>query len=247
MGSPRSWVWKRTPLTKSGYGRRTEKQILLTENWSLVGTGSTNKGSNKPPTFIDSADVITRDVDENEEAGQEVGRPVRATDDGVLPLTYQLEGPDADSFDFNPSSSQVRTKRGVTYNHEDPECGYVDTANPTECVYYVTVVAFDGQGGSDAKAVKIEVDDVPEAPGVPGRITVRATAKSSRSLDVSWNEPENMGPPITGYDVRYRQGSSGSLTTLEATDTTLTIAPTDDNLARSSMSGSRPASSMRCT
>ena len=68
-----------------------------------------------------------RDVDENEEAGEDVGRPVAATDDGVLPLTYRLDGPDAGLFDFNPSLSQIRTKRGVTYNHEDPACGYVDT------------------------------------------------------------------------------------------------------------------------
>ena len=212
--------------------RATNEEAGTTMNWSLVGTGSTNKGNNKPPTFIDSGAIVTRDVDENEEAGQTVGRPVRATDDGVLPLTYRLEGPDADLFDFNPSSSQIRTKRGVTYNHEDPGCGYVDAASPTQCAYYVTVTAFDGEGGSDAKAVDIEIDDVPEAPGVPGRITVRATVratvKSSRSLDVSWNEPENMGPPITGYDVRYRQGSSGTLTTVQATGTTVTIVPEDD-------------------
>ncbi len=211
--------------------RATNGEADTTENWSLVGTGSTNKGNNKPPMFIDDGAVITRDVDENEEVGQDVGRPVRATDDGVLPLTYRLEGPDADLFDFNPSSSQIRTKRGVTYNHEDPECGYVDTATTTECAYYVTVVAFDGAGGSDAKAVEIEIDDVPEAPGVPRGITVRATANNSRSLDVSWNEPENMGPPITGYDVRYRQGSSGSFITLESADTTLTIAPMDTDLS----------------
>ena len=211
--------------------RATNGEEDTTENWSLVGTGSTNKGNNKPPTFIDSGIVVTRDVDENEEAGQDVGRSVRATDDGVLPLTYRLEGPDAALFDFNPSSAQIRTKRGVTYNHEDPGCGYVDRASPTTCAYYVTVTALDGAGGSDAKAVKIDVEDVPEAPGVPRRITVRATEKSSRSLDVSWNEPENMGPPITGYDVRYRQGSSGSFTTVQATDTTVTIAPTDDDLS----------------
>ncbi len=197
--------------------------------WSLVGTGSTNKGNNKPPTFIDTSNVVTRDVDENEEAGEDVGRPVSATDDGVLPLTYRLEGPDAGLFDFNPSQSQIRTKRGVTYNHEDPSCGYVDGAEPsTRCTYYVTVTAFDGQGGSDAKAVQIEVDDVPEAPGVPRGITIRATEKSSRSLDVSWQEPENMGPPITGYDVRYRLGNSGTFRTAEATGTTVTIVPSDD-------------------
>ena len=212
--------------------RATNGEADTTENWSLVGTGSTNKGTNKPPKFIDSGDPIMRDVDEDEDLGQDVGRPVRATDDGVLPLSYRLEGPDADLFDFNPSSSQIRTKRGVAYNHEDPGCGYVDTAATTKCAYYVTVTVFDGQGGSDAKAVEIEIDDVPEAPGVPRRITVRATEKDgrkdSRSLDVSWNEPENMGPPITGYDVRYRQGSSGTFTTEQATGTTLTIAPEDN-------------------
>ena len=210
--------------------RATNGEADATENWSLVGTGSTNKGTNKPPRFIDSGALITRDVDENEEAGQDVGRPVRATDDGVRPLTYDLDGPDADLFDFTPSSSQIRTKRGMTYNHEDPECGYIDTAPTTKCAYYVTVTVFDGEGGSDAKAVEIVVDDVPEAPDVPRGITVRATPENSRSLDVSWNEPENMGPPITGYDVRYRQGSSGSFTTVQATDTKYTIEPTDDDL-----------------
>ena len=205
-----------------------------TENWSLVGTGSTNKGNNKPPTFIDRGTdrVVTRDVDENEEAGEDVGRPVAATDDGVLPLTYRLEGPDASLFDFNPSLSQIRTKRGVTYNHEDPACGYVDRESPpTTCSYLVTVTAFDGRGGSDAQAVRIEVDDVPEAPGVPRRITVRATEESSRSLDVSWEEPENTGPPITGYDVRYRQGNSGTIRTIETTETEVTVAPTDNDLS----------------
>ncbi len=210
--------------------RATNGEADATENWSLVGTGSTNKLNNKPPTFIDRGTdrVVTRDVDENEEAGEDVGRPITATDDGVLPLTYRLEGPDAGLFDFNPSLSQIRTKRGVTYNHEDPACGYVDTATTTECAYYVTVTAFDGKGGSDAQAVKIEIDDVPEAPGVPTRVTVRATEGDSRSLDVSWTEPQNMGPPITGYDVRYRQGNSGTFRTIEATETKVTIDPSDD-------------------
>ena len=38
---------------------------------------------------------------ENAEAGLVVGSPVSATDtDNVLPLTYRLQGPDADSFDL---------------------------------------------------------------------------------------------------------------------------------------------------
>ena len=65
----------------------------------------------------------------------------------------------------------------------------------------------DGAGGSDATRVHIEVDDRDEPPSAPARPTVRATEKSSTSLDVSWTAPDNMGPPITGYTVEYRKGS----------------------------------------
>ena len=94
----------------------------------------------------------------------------------------------------------------------------------------MTVSVFDGAGASDARPVKIEVRDRSEAPDAPARPTVRATEKSSRSLDVSWNEPNNPGPPITGYEIRYRKGTSGSYTTIEnITGTKTTIAPEDDD------------------
>ena len=63
----------------------------------------------------------------------------------------------------------------------------------------------------------ISVTNVPEAPATPARPTVRATPKSSRSLDVTWSEPENMGPAITGYDLRHRVGSSGAFRTISTT------------------------------
>ena len=124
------------------------------------------------------------------------------------------------------------------------------TSNTTSCFYYVTVSVFDGAGGSDARPVKIEIRDRSEAPDTPAdvRPTVRATEKSSRSLDVSWNEPRNPGPPITGYDIRYRKGTSGGYTAIEeiaAVLTSATIAPPNDNATpqATSMSGSRPAAS----
>ena len=158
---------------------------------------------------------------ENAEPGLVVGARVSATDDdNVLPLAYQLHGPDANSFDLQASTGQMRTKRGVVYDSERK-----DTLN-------VTMTVSDGQGGTDAIAVTISVTDVPEAPSKPARPTVRATEGSSRSLDVSWTEPDNMGPAITGYDIRYRKGNSGSFTVSmpTGTGTTATIAPTDDNL-----------------
>ena len=64
--------------------------------------------------------------------------------------------------------------------------------------------------------MNIEVDDRDEPPSAPARPTVRATEKSSTSLDVSWNAPENTGPPITGYDVQYRKGSDPTSQTITA-------------------------------
>ena len=49
----------------------------------------------------------------------------------------------------------------------------------------MTVV--DGAGGSDATGVTVSrSSDRTEAPSAPNRPTVRATEKSSTSLDVSW-------------------------------------------------------------
>ena len=37
----------------------------------------------------------------------------------------------------------------------------------------------------------------------------RVTLTLDSSLTVAWDEPENPGPPITGYDVQYRERTSG--------------------------------------
>ena len=143
------------------------------------------------------------------------------------PWATGLEGPNAALFDFIASSGQIRTKRGVTYNHEDPGCGYVDapgdtaTTSTTSCTYYVTVAALDGAGGSDAVRVQIGVSDRPETPSKPAAPTVRATEGTITSLDVRWNPPANAGPPITGYNVQYRRrGSSDNFSSGGVPDTT---------------------------
>ena len=177
--------------------------------WSFVGTGSTNKEGNSPPQSNEETAPATRTVAENTPSGENVGSPVTATDGDTTTLTYSLEGPDADLFNFNTRSGQIRTKAPL--NHEDARCGYdardEGTNTATSCIYRVTVTVVDGAGGSDATGVNIQVGDRTEAPSAPARPTVRATEKSSTSLDVSWNAPANSGPSITGYDVQYRKGS----------------------------------------
>ena len=177
-----------------------------TGEWSLVGTGSTNKEDNSPPSF-GTATTLTRNVFENTSVGQDVGAPVTANDNDATTLTYRLEGPDAALFAFVTSSGQIRTKSPL--NYENPDCGYVSTANQTACTYRVTVTVSDGAGGSDAMAVNVTVGDRSESVPVPARPTVRATERWSTRLDVSWTAPTNTGAPITGYDVRHRKGSEG--------------------------------------
>ena len=204
-----------------------------TSVWSFVGTGSTNKEGNSAPSFNEADSLVERDVDENTPAGEDIDGPVTATDSDTTTLTYGLEGPHADLFSFDTRSGQIRTK--VPLNHEDARCGYVDGATPsTECIYRVTVTVVDRAGGSDAILVNIEVDDQVEPPSAPARPTVRATEKSSTSLDVSWNAPKNMGPPITSYTVEYRKGSeafsSGGVTFTGTTTATISgVDDTNDN------------------
>ena len=120
-----------------------------TENWSPSGVGTTNKADNGEPSFDETGDgnemVLTRRVDENEPAREDIGHEVRANahvDDNVL--TYRLDGPDAELFDFVTSSGQIRTKASL--NHEDPRCYVENNDNTTSCFYYVTVAVFDGAG-----------------------------------------------------------------------------------------------------
>ena len=49
----------------------------------------------------------------------------------------------------------------------------------------------------------MRVTDEEEPPGAPGTPVV--TTEGSDSLKVSWTEPENRGPEITDYEVRYRE------------------------------------------
>ena len=66
-------------------------------------------------------------------------------------------------------------------------------------------------------------ENLTESPGVPE--APRVTLALDTSLTVEWTEPENPGPPITDYDVHYREGSSGFFINAphEITDRTATL------------------------
>ena len=84
---------------------------------------------------------------------------------------------------------------------EEPQSGAADNE------YIVVVEVRSGEGERErrgSRAIRVRVADEEEPPGAPGAPVV--TAEGSDSLKVSWREPENRGPEIVDYEVRYREG-----------------------------------------
>ena len=88
---------------------------------------------------------------------------------------------------------------------DDPQSGAVDNE------YIVVVEVRSGEEErerSGKRAIRVRVADEEEPPEAPAAPAV--TAEGSDSLKVSWREPENRGPEIMDYEVRYREaGEAG--------------------------------------
>ena len=167
------------------------------EQWSPVVRVATGKG-NKRPSF-ETAGVVTLRVDENEQGGRNVGSSVEAEDEDGDRLTYSLEGPGADSFTIDSRTGQVRTKSGVTYDHESRE------------FYSLTVKVDDGSrkdNSGSAKSVTVTVRDRTEAPLAPPAPRVMGVPGSTTNVRVNWEEARNTGPSIDKYEVEYRRAGS---------------------------------------
>ena len=164
--------------------------------WSDIGTGGTNTPANNAPAF--DADAYDRSVPENTGANQNVGTPVTATDADSDTLTYSLSGSGSGDFTINASTGQIRTKSGVTYDHEQTSS------------YSLSIVASDSVA-SDTATVNISVSDVDEPPVAPGKPEVEGSLANPTDLTVTWDAPANVGKPaITSYDLRYSADSGGT-------------------------------------
>ena len=171
--------------------------------------------TNNAPVF--SATSTTRTVAENSAAGTNVGAVIpEATDsDSGDTLTYSMEGTDAASFAFDASTRQITTITGVTYNHE-----------ATKNSYSVTVKASDGTASATI-AVTIDVTDVNEKSAKPAKPTLAAVTGSSTTLTATWTKPDlDGGPEITGYEVQYREGTTGDWEDFAHTGTAVTTTVT---------------------
>ncbi len=120
-------------------------------------------------------------------------------------------GADGALFAVEAETGELRFREAPDYEtpgdvaSEDPQSGAGDNE------YIVVVEVRSGEGERERKGrrvIRVRVSDEEEPPGAPGAPAV--TAEGSDSLKASWREPENRGPEIVDYEVRYREaGEAG--------------------------------------
>ena len=108
--------------------------------------------NNTAPAFGEGA-TATREVEENEDAGVDIGDAVTAQDSQDR-LTYSLGGTDRDSFSIDRTDGQLSTKAALDYEKKSR--------------YTVTVTVEDSSLAKDTITVTINVTDVDEPPMATG-------------------------------------------------------------------------------
>ena len=187
----------------------------------VAATGTINDDANAAPTFSSSS---TFDAAENQTAAGTVLATDGDTGDEIT--GYEITG-GADRSFFSIGATSGELTFDDAPNYEDAE------DQGTNNTYVVTVEATSGTGTREKTAtqtITVTVTDVGgEAPGKPAAPDVAAASVSS--LTVNWSAPDNGGPAIDDYDVRYRAGTGGSWSdgNHTGTATTATLSSLSEN------------------
>ncbi len=149
---------------------------------------------NHAPEF--PAATAERSVAENSRPGTPVGARVQATDDNNDELSYTLSGTDADSFEIDRSTGQIRVGTNAALDREDR----------STCL--VTVTATDPSTDFDTVEVTITVDDVNEPP-VAENDDATTDEDAAVQIDVLANDLDPEQRPLTvTIESRPRRGSA---------------------------------------
>ena len=139
---------------------------------------------NNSPVFTDGISA-TRSVAENTAAGQNIGTPIAATDEDNDTLTYSLGGTDANSFNIDSATGQLKTKAELDYE--------------TKTSYTVTVTTTDNKPrGSIAVPVTINVTDVPHEDNSAPEFTDGAT--TTRTVAENTATGADIGTAVAATD-----------------------------------------------
>ena len=184
-------------------------------------TGDLVPGENRRPTFPDTENGL-RTIAENTRANRDIGAPVAATDPERDRLVYSLTGPDADTFNINTSSGQLRTKEPLDFE--------------TKPSYIVTVNVHDRKDGKgavsdtidDDQGVMITIENV-EEPGTVTLTTDTQTISARVPVTAELSDPDNV-VTVSWQWHGSPNGSSGWVVIGGATSATYT--PSDDDEGR---------------
>ena len=135
-------------------------------------------------------------------------------DEGDQITEYGIAGgADGGLFEVEAETGELMFREAPDYEapsdveSEEPASGAADNE------YIVVVEVRSGEGERErrgSRAIRVRVADEEEPPGAPAAPVV--TAEGSDSLQVSWREPENRGPEIVDYEVRYREAGEAGYT-----------------------------------
>ena len=233
-----AWIWQRklgsgpwsdiTTATSSSYppAAADDGYDLRVEAAYLDGTGTDTaavqapyrtraapSAPNSTPDFGNSA--VVRSVAENSAPGAAVGSTVRAVDSDpgdAARLAYTLSGPDANLFDIDGSTGQIRVGSTAVLDYEAAVRSYS-----------VTVTATDPSGVGDDISVTVEVTNVNEAP-TAGPDTAVAAEDTAVVVAVLTNDTDPEGDTLT---VARRDAPLHGRVSVQA-DKTLAYTPTRD-------------------
>ena len=165
-----------------------------------LSSQSVTNTTGAPNTAPEITSSSSFDVPENQALVRRL--EARDTDPGDEVTGWEIVG-GADRFQFSvaPDTGELSFRTAP------------DFEAPGDNEYEVTVEVRSGTGARELEAEQtftVRVTDEREPPGVPDAPTF--SGETAYSLRVRWREPDNTGPPITDYDVQYREGGSGGFT-----------------------------------
>ena len=209
---PHTGTTREATITGLTPGTLYQVQVLAkndegTGTWSASGSATT--AANVAPVFSSAA---TASVPENTTAVLTVQAADSDASDSVT--GYAMSGTDSGAFTLNGTTGVLTFSSAPDF--ENPTDAAHTTPAPADAVsnnkYIVFITATSGTGGralTKTQRLTITVRDV----NIPPKLAAPGlTAMTLTSVSIQWTAPADTGLAITGYDVRYRQGSSGAFT-----------------------------------
>ena len=226
-----------TTLTGLTAGTGYQVQVLAkndegTGSWS--DTGSATTAANAAPTF-DGLATIAFSVAENTTAVTTATATDADTGDTI---TYALSGADSAAFSLSTTSGELTFSTAPDFENPTDVQSTTPANAASNREYIATITATSGTGAralSVSKTLTITVTDANEPPAAPTALTVSPVANTPTQLNVSWKAPTvpTSIPALSGYDVEYRKGTSGTWLTTNVTHSGTNVTATITGLTGS--------------